>query len=60
MSVDNDVDFITWAITDGQKYSKPLGYVPLPSSVVDLDKHTLNSRPLAENQFPHNIFLLYS
>ena len=42
MSVDNDVDFITWAITDGQKYSKPLGYVPLPSSVVDLNKQTLN------------------
>jgi phosphate transport system permease protein/phosphate transport system substrate-binding protein len=37
------VDFINWAITDGQKYSIPLGYVPLPSSVVDINKQTLNS-----------------
>jgi phosphate transport system substrate-binding protein len=37
------VGFINWAITDGQKYSKPLRYVPLPSSVVDLNKQTLNS-----------------
>jgi phosphate transport system permease protein/phosphate transport system substrate-binding protein len=37
------VDFISWAITDGQKFSSSLGYVPLPSSVVDLNKQTLNS-----------------
>ncbi len=26
---------IDWAVTDGQKYSQELGYVPLPESVVD-------------------------
>jgi phosphate transport system substrate-binding protein len=37
------VDFLSWAITDGQKFSKPLGYVPLPAAVVKLDQETLNS-----------------
>lgn len=37
------VGFLTWAITDGQKFSKPLGYVPLPSFVVKIDQQTLNS-----------------
>jgi phosphate ABC transporter phosphate-binding protein len=37
------VDFISWAITDGQKFSSPLGYVPLPQSVVEKNQQTLNS-----------------
>jgi phosphate transport system substrate-binding protein len=37
------VDFISWAITDGQKFSEPLGYVPLPDSVVKLNQQTLKS-----------------
>ncbi len=37
------VDFISWAITDGQTFSEPLGYVPLPAPVVDLNKQTLSS-----------------
>jgi phosphate transport system substrate-binding protein len=30
-------DFMKWALTDGQKYCKDLGYAPLPQSVVDLE-----------------------
>jgi phosphate transport system substrate-binding protein len=37
------VDFISWAITDGQKFADKLGYVPLPDSVVKLDQDTLKS-----------------
>jgi len=28
------VDFVRWALTDGQKYCADLGYAPLPPSVV--------------------------
>ncbi len=35
--------FLSWAITDGQKFSKPLGYVPLPPSVVKIDQQSLDS-----------------
>jgi phosphate transport system permease protein/phosphate transport system substrate-binding protein len=37
------VDFVEWAITDGQKFAEPLGYVPLPQSVVDVNEATLKS-----------------
>lgn len=37
------VDFISWAITDGQKFGSELGYVPLPGQVVKLDQETLKS-----------------
>ena len=37
------VDFISWAITDGQKMGPSLGYVPLPNGVVKLDQDTLKS-----------------
>jgi phosphate transport system substrate-binding protein len=37
------VDFISWAITDGQKFADKLGYVPLPDQVVKLDQDTLKS-----------------
>ena len=37
------VDFISWAITDGQKSANKLGYVPLPDQVVKLDQDTLKS-----------------
>ena len=37
------VDFISWAITDGQKTGEPLGYVPLPDGVVKLNQDTLKS-----------------
>jgi phosphate transport system permease protein/phosphate transport system substrate-binding protein len=37
------VDFISWAITDGQKLASKLGYVPLPAEVVKHDQATLKS-----------------
>jgi len=35
------VDFMKWALTDGQKYAKDLGYAPLPESVVALEMEAL-------------------
>jgi phosphate ABC transporter phosphate-binding protein len=32
------VHLLHWMITDGQKFSKPLLYVPIPPSIQDLDK----------------------
>jgi phosphate transport system permease protein/phosphate transport system substrate-binding protein len=37
------VDFISWAITDGQKLAPKLGYVPLPAQVVKHDQGALKS-----------------
>jgi phosphate transport system substrate-binding protein len=37
------VDFISWAITDGQKMAETLDYVPLPEGVVKLNQDTLKS-----------------
>lgn len=37
------VDFISWAVTDGQKSSPKLGYVPLPPEVVKNVQATLKS-----------------
>jgi phosphate transport system substrate-binding protein len=31
------VDFLKWALTEGQKYTKDLGYAPIPASVVALE-----------------------
>ena len=47
------VDFISWAITDGQKTAEGLDYVPLPDGVVKLNQVTLKSltfkgQPIAE------------
>lgn len=30
------VDFMKWALTDGQKFARDLGYAPLPKTVADL------------------------
>ncbi|HUL72628.1 MAG TPA: phosphate ABC transporter substrate-binding protein PstS, partial [Vicinamibacterales bacterium] len=35
------VDFMKWALTDGQKYCADLGYAPLPSEVVQLEMQAL-------------------
>jgi phosphate transport system substrate-binding protein len=35
------VDFMKWALTDGQKFAAPLGYAPLPEGVVKLEMATL-------------------
>ena len=37
------VDFISWAITDGQKLAPNLGYAPLPAVVVEHNQDTLKS-----------------
>jgi phosphate transport system substrate-binding protein len=48
------VDFVKWAITDGQQFSPELEYVPLPDAVVKLDQDTLsqitfNGQPIANS-----------
>ena len=35
------VDFMSWALTEGQKFGVELGYAPLPESVVALEKAAL-------------------
>jgi phosphate transport system substrate-binding protein len=35
------VDFMKWALTDGQKYCAELGYAPLPESIVKLEMAAL-------------------
>ncbi len=35
------VDFMKWALTDGQKYAPDLGYAPLPEPVVELEMAAL-------------------
>jgi phosphate transport system substrate-binding protein len=35
------VDFVKWALTDGQKFAKDLGYAPLPKAVVDMELKVL-------------------
>src|ERR687891_72041 len=37
----NLVDFISWAISDGQQLAPDLGYVPLPEQVVQLNQESL-------------------
>jgi len=35
------VDFVKWALTEGQKYASDLGYAPLPPEVVTLEMDAL-------------------
>src|SRR5882724_5994924 len=35
------VDFVRWALTDGQKFAPELGYAPLPREVVNLEMEAL-------------------
>ena len=35
------VDFMKWALTDGQKFAPELGYAPLPQPVVDMELQAL-------------------
>ncbi len=35
------IDFVKWALTDGQKYCADLGYAPLPEAVVKLEMAAL-------------------
>ena len=36
------VHMIHWMVTDGQKFSKPLGYVPLPENIQNLGKEGIS------------------
>jgi phosphate transport system substrate-binding protein len=36
------MDFVKWALTDGQKYCADLGYAPLPAEVVKLELATID------------------
>jgi phosphate transport system substrate-binding protein len=35
------VDFMKWALTDGQKLAGEMGYAPIPANVVDMEMKTL-------------------
>lgn len=35
------MEFMKWALTDGQKFAKELGYAPLPQALVDLELKAL-------------------
>jgi phosphate transport system substrate-binding protein len=35
------VDFMKWALTDGQKFAPELGYAPLPKNVVEMELKAL-------------------
>jgi phosphate transport system substrate-binding protein len=35
------VEFIRWALTDGQRFATELGYAPLPKAIVDMELKTL-------------------
>ena len=35
------VDFLKWALADGQKFAPELGYAPLPPAVIDMEKKAL-------------------
>jgi phosphate transport system substrate-binding protein len=35
------VEFVRWALTDGQKYARDLGYAPLPQNVVETELKAL-------------------
>ena len=37
------VDFVKWALTDGQKFAAQLGYAPLPDSVIKLEMAVLGT-----------------
>jgi phosphate transport system substrate-binding protein len=35
------VEFLKWALTDGQKFAAELGYAPLPPAVVQLEMEAI-------------------
>jgi hypothetical protein len=36
------VDFVKWALSDGQKFAPDLGYAPLPEAVIKLEMAALS------------------
>jgi phosphate transport system substrate-binding protein len=41
------LDFMNWALTDGQKMAAPLGYAPLPDPVIKLETQALKKIKVA-------------
>ena len=37
------VDFMKWALTDGQKFAGEMGYAPIPKNVVEMEMKTLDT-----------------
>jgi hypothetical protein len=37
------VEFMRWALTDGQKFAPALGYAPLPAEIVKLEMGALDA-----------------
>jgi phosphate transport system substrate-binding protein len=35
------IDFLGWMLVEGQTYTKPLGYAPLPDAVVEMEKKAI-------------------
>jgi phosphate transport system substrate-binding protein len=35
------IEFMQWALTDGQKFAGDLGYAPLPAPIVKLEQDAL-------------------
>jgi phosphate transport system substrate-binding protein len=35
------IDFMKWALTDGQRFASELGYAPLPDNVVQMELKAL-------------------
>jgi phosphate transport system substrate-binding protein len=35
------IDFLGWMLAEGQTYTKPLGYAPLPDAVVEMEKKAI-------------------
>ena len=35
------VDFLGWMLAEGQTYTKPLGYAPLPDAVAEMEKKAI-------------------
>jgi phosphate ABC transporter phosphate-binding protein len=46
------VDFLNWAIHDGQQFSSDLLYVPLPDAVVKKDEQAISSIAFAQGAVP--------
>ncbi len=49
------VEFIKWAINEGQQFAEPIGYVPLPEEVVYLNQETLDSLTFEGNPISTHI-----
>lgn len=56
----NLVDFINWAITNGQQSTPDLGYLPLPDQVIRYNQETLHSLTFDGAPLQVSVILLLS